>query len=453
TASATTGATTGSAADVAPSDPAATTPLATGAVQTGTLPTTPSTSPIPSSTTPAATTPAGGIADPPAVRGAATPVSQIKGWIPNDHIGAVPWTALQWNFVAKYGVNASEAWETLRKRGAKYEGGKGVRVAVVDSGVAYRNQGVYRASPDLPASRILAGYDFVDDDRFPDDQSGHGTHVASTIAGADDNDAGLTGLAYNAEILPVRVLDDKDQGDVVAIARGIRYAARHPAQILNISIDFPVGITETDIPEVMSAIAYARHKGVLMIASSGNNGGNRIALPARSSSVLAVGATTVRGCRSVYSNAGPELDIAAPGGGQDHAGERGCHPNRTGPPIAQVTILDPADPKDSPDPSQLGVPLDYVGTSMAAGHVTGVAALVAASGILGTRPSANLLAAYLVRSTRDLGPRGRDNRYGAGLIDAEAAVSRSARTTTALRGARRAANAATAHRQTALPVL
>jgi serine protease len=418
-------------------------PTAAASVDTGPLQTTPAdTTPVP--TSPASTTP---VATPAPVPEASTPATALKGFIPNDHVGDQSWAALQWNFIGAYGVNASEAWQTLRNRGAQYAGGRGVRVAVVDSGVAYRTRGGYVASPDLPANRILQGYDFVDDDRFPDDRSGHGTHVASTIAAATNNDAGLTGLAYEADILPVRVLDESDEGDVISIARGIRYAVRHHAEMMNLSIDFPVSATAEDIPEVMDAIEYARSKGVLVIASSGNDGTGEVALPARSNSVLSVGATTVRGCRSTFSNSGAALDLMAPGGGTDHRGEMAvrCKPGAQGPPIAQVTLL------RAGEPSQLGVPLDYVGTSMAAAHVTGIAALVYASGVLGKHPSANLLAAYLVRSTRDLGPKGRDDKYGAGLIDAQAAVNRTT-SRAAVRGARRAVAHAASVKSKALPV-
>lgn len=307
--------------------------------------------------------------------------------------------------------------------------------------------GAFRRSPDIDPRRIVAGYDFVDQDRFPDDESGHGTHVSSTIAAATDNATGLTGLAYRSEILPIRVLDDRDSGDVLAIARGIRYAIRRDADLINLSVDFPVTTTAADIPEVIDAVDDARRAGILVIASSGNDGTSRIAYPARAASVLAVGATTARGCRSAFSNAGEELALVGPGGGTDHPGEKKgrCAPGQPGPPIAQVTLMRPGATTD------LGVPLDYFGTSMAAAHVTGVAALVLGSRIIGRHPSPELLAAYLVRATRDLGPSGRDRDYGAGLIDAREAVSRTG-SGARVRGAKRAvATAARKHRR-ALPI-
>ena len=345
--------------------------------------------------------------------------TKLKGFIPNDHVGVIPWTQLQWNFIGPYGVGASVAWQQLRDHGAHNDIGRGTVVAVVDSGVAYRTRGRYVQSPDLPPGSVLKGWDFVDNDRFPDDLSGHGTHVASTIAARVNNDAGLTGLAYDAKILPVRVLNADDEGDVFSIARGIRYATRKGAKIINLSVDFPPGLQPSDLPEVMSAVKAAYKAGVLVVSSAGNEGRNRVSLPARSRYVLSVGATTADGCRAAYSNSGPDLDLVAPGGGKDHRdpSDARCVPNQPGPSIAQITLL------QQNDPSSLGLPLDYIGTSMAAAHVSGVAALVRSSGILGKNPSPALMIAFLEQTARDLGKRGRDNQYGYGLVDAAAATN------------------------------
>jgi serine protease len=422
-------------------------------------------------TTAATTTPATPVPTlPPATPSPATPTFSVPasasipppkglaGWLPTDHIGPINWAALQWNFVGPYGIDAPQAWATLRTRSPQLAGGATVKIAVIDSGIAYRDSGIFRRSPDVDTLRLLPGYDFVDLDRYPDDISGHGTHVAATIAASTDDGVGLTGLAYRAEILPIRVLDydpkaKSDSGDVLTIARGIRYAIRRKVDLINLSIDFELGrnsaddTTAADIPEVMSALDAARRAGILVIASSGNDGYDRVAYPARAASVMAVGATTANGCRSTYSNAGPELALVAPGGGRDHAKEVGplCRPKRSGPPIAQVTLMKPLQTMN------LGVPLDFQGTSMAAAHVTGIAALVLGSEIIGRHPSPELLSAYLVRTTRDLGKKGRDTHYGAGLINAQEAVSRKGLRVN-LRSARRAVNAAKRKHQDGLPI-
>ena len=119
---------------------------------------------------------------------------------------------------ARSAINAPAAWDNVARAGRL--GGTGVTVAVLDTGVAYSDHGRFTRSPDLRGNRFVRGYDFVDDDRTPHDENGHGTHVASTIAESNDNGIGVTGLAFGAKIMPVRVLDRWGEGDSAAIARG-----------------------------------------------------------------------------------------------------------------------------------------------------------------------------------------------------------------------------------------
>src|SRR5690349_1586159 len=115
------------------------------------------------------------------------------------------WGQTQWDLTGPYGVDAPNAWGLAAASGAP--GGRGVTVAVLDTGLAYENRGRYRKAPDL-SRRNLSRYrfDFVDNDRHPDDENGHGTHVSMTIAEATNNGIALTGLAYNAKLMPLRVL-------------------------------------------------------------------------------------------------------------------------------------------------------------------------------------------------------------------------------------------------------
>jgi serine protease len=326
------------------------------------------------------------------------------------------WTQLQWNFVGPYGVNAAHAWGNLIAAGAP--GGAGVTVAVLDTGVAYPDQGASRSgSPDLSLSRFVPGYDFVDDDPIPYDQNGHGTHVASTIAEQTGNGYGLTGLAYGVKIMPVRVLDRAGAGDAVTIARGVRFAVDHGAKVINLSLNFDGSVNAGQIRGLLAALAYAHRRGRLIVAGAGNTGNRSVAYPALGPHVLAVGATTDDGCLASYSNHGDGLDLVAPGGGSDAnlPDDPLCRAGRRGLPIYQIT-------QAGPHLNSFDI-TGYMGTSMAAPQVSATAALVVASGVIGDDPSAAAIEARLELTARDLGRPGYDTRYGWGLLDAATATS------------------------------
>ena len=353
----------------------------------------------------------------------ATPnlIARVSGYAPNDPgpPGGVPggWQTVQWNFSRDFGVNAPDAWDRLNAVGRP--GGLGVKVAVLDTGVAYASRRGYRRSPDL-LNRFVKGFDFVDGDPYPDDLNGHGTHVASTIAETTGNGYGLTGLAYGTRIMPVRVLDRSGTGDSVAISAGIRYAARRGAKVINLSFEFDSSVTRGQIPDILDALRYARRKGALVIGASGNFSARAVAYPARASHVLSVGATTEHVCQADYSNSGSALDIAGPGGGLDAdiPGDPNCRPGLepVGRDIYQVTYTNRS-------VRSFGQPSGYVGTSMAAPHVSATAALIIASGVIGAKPTPAQVEARLKATARDLGTPGRDPRYGWGLVDAARAVT------------------------------
>ncbi len=356
----------------------------------------------------------------PGVHAAAPNMLARTAFEPNDPgpVNGPPrgWQLVQWNFLAgPAGVNAPAAWDVMRALGKP--GGKGVVVAVLDTGVAYRDYRRFRASPDLQPP-LRAGYDFVDGNRFPVDRNGHGTHVASTISESVDNGVGLTGLAYGATLMPVRVLDRYGEGDSVAIAMGIRYAVRHGADVINMSFEFTPQATAASIPSIISALRYARRKGVLVVAASGNEGVSRPSYPARATGVVSVGATTEHACLARYSNRGTGLDLVGPGGGQDarFSDDPNCRPaERAGRDIMQMTFTSSV--------RRFGLPSGYEGTSMATPHVSAVAALVIASGVLGKDPSPKALERRLESTTLDLGTPGYDSRYGWGRVDALQALT------------------------------
>jgi serine protease len=329
------------------------------------------------------------------------------------------WVALQWNFlpwegtgtaslpVSAGGIDAIGAWRNLARAGRR--GAQGITVAVLDTGVAYRNFGAgYRRSPDFASGQFTSGFDFVDGDRLPLDQNGHGTHIAGTIAEKTNNGIGLVGLAYRAKLMPVRVLDRHGSGEADDIARCIRFAVAHGADVINMSFNFGCG---KSVPGIDQELRDAYREGVVTVASIGNLGSEAcVSPPATGPHTIGVGGTTEGGCLGSYSLLpGDGVDVLAPGGGLPISG---C-PSVSNRSIYQVTMR-------GGNPRRFGEPGSYIGTSMAAAHVSGVAAMVLASGLIpqnaSPRGKVNRLIRRLRKTARDLGlPR---ERQGAGLIDA-----------------------------------
>lgn len=333
------------------------------------------------------------------------------------------WVSLQWNFlpwdgigtaalpVSPGGIDAVGAWQHLAEAGRV--GARDITVAVLDTGIAYRNLGPrFRRSPDFSSDQFVAGYDFVSHDSVPLDENGHGTHVAGTIAEKTDNGIGLVGLAYRAKLMPVRVLDRNGSGQADDIARGIHFAVAHGADVINMSFNFGCG---KSVPGIDAELRNAYRKGVVTVASIGNLGSEAcVSPPATSPHTIGVGGATEGGCLGSYSLLpGKGVDVLAPGGGSPVSG---C-PSVSSRPIYQVTLKDG-------NPRRFGEPGSYIGTSMAAAHVSGVAAMILASGVLGKNLSpegtVNRLTRRLRETARDLGLA--PAHQGAGLIDAGAAT-------------------------------
>jgi serine protease len=348
-------------------------------------------------------------------------VAHAAEFIPNDPgrlTVAGGWQQLQWNFTGPNSVNAPAAWDLARSDGAP--GGRGAVVAVLDSGVAYENYRRFKRAPDLYAGRFVDGYDWVDRDRHPDDEESHGTHVTGTIAQKTNNRSGVTGLSYGVSIMPLRVLDRDGNGNGSDIARAIRYATKHGADVINMSVEFNASETARDIPDVIAAIRYAQRKGVVLVAASGNEGISKVAYPARATEVISVGATTASGCLADYSNAGRGLDVVAPGGGQDAPldedpyDQAHCDPNNPDRRIFQETLWG--------DVGHFRL-VGFEGTSFASPHVSAIAALLIATKRLGSNPSPAAIRRRIMDTARDIGPTGYDANYGAGLVDAAAALA------------------------------
>jgi serine protease len=329
------------------------------------------------------------------------------------------WVSLQWNFLpwegaatptlptSPGGIDVVGAWQNLIA--AKRQGARGVTIAVLDTGIAYRAHGSrFRRSPDFSSNQFVPGHDFVDGDRLPLDENGHGTHVAGTIAEKTDNRLGLTGLAYSAKLIPVRVLDRHGSGEADDIAQGIRFAVSHGADVINMSFNFGCG---KKVPSIDDELRNAYREGVVTVASVGNLGSEAcVSPPATGPHAIGVGGTTEGGCLGGYSLLpGEGVDLLAPGGGFPVVD---C-PSVSSRSIYQVTLK-------GGNPRRFGEPGSYVGTSMAAAHVSGLAAMVLAAGVLkqGLSPRGTVKGVVRrLRSTaRDLGLP--PNIQGAGLIDA-----------------------------------
>lgn len=301
------------------------------------------------------------------------------------------------------GINAEPAWDIST--------GSGVTVAVLDTGVAYEDYtevwGMrYYKAPDLAGTSFVPGYDFVSNDAHPNDDNGHGTHVTGTIAQSTNNGMGVAGVAFMASIMPVKVLNGNGSGTYADIADGIYFAADNGAKVINLSLGGP---NPSSILE--DALAYAYGKGVTIVAASGNdgNGLNRPMYPAAYDSyVIAVGATRYDETRSSYSNTGSYVDMAAPGG--DLRVDQNSDGYGDG--ILQQTFNPYTKRK-----SDFGYWF-LQGTSMAAPHVSGVAALVIANGTTGP----DQVRDRLESTAEDKGVPFRDDEYGWGIVDAFAAL-------------------------------
>ena len=313
-------------------------------------------------------------------------------YVPNDTY----YSPYQWNFdnSTNGGIHMENAWDIAT--------GTGATVAVVDTGVAYENYRTFAKAPDLNASSFVPGFDFINNDNHPNDDEGHGTHVAGTIAGSTGNNSGVAGIAFGARVMPVKVLDRNGSGPYSAVANGIRFAADNGAKVINLSLGGP-----SPSATLEDALAYAYSKGVTIVAAAGNDSTNVLSYPAAYNNyVIAVGATRFDRTKSSYSNYGPGIDIVAPGGDTsvDQNGDG------YGDGILQQTF--------GSTPTNFGYYF-YQGTSMATPHVAGVATL-----ILSKNPNSSPsdVRAIIEGSADDLGASGYDQTYGYGLLDAAQAL-------------------------------
>jgi len=355
--------------------------------------------------------------------------------VPND----TQYASRQWNFSL---LDMPRAWDINA-------GGAGITVAVIDTGLTSVNatysfktwngtaivtaQMPFAISPDMDAARITGGRDFVFWNGPVLDSDGHGTHVSGTVAQTTNNNLGYAGVAYNAKVMPLKAClsfwdiqvlranagiagyPSLDSGGcpTSAIVAAIHYAADNGAKVINLSL----GGTEPSSAD-REAITYATSRGVFVAIAAGNEfeEGNPAMFPASYAlsvqGAMAVGAVGRSSQRAHYSTTGNFVEIAAPGGDSRDGGAAGA--------IYQAGIF-----VSDYNPATVIFPrfdryadTALQGTSMASPHVAGLAALLMSQGV--TVPAA--VEALISATAKDLGDKGRDNSFGAGLIQPRIAL-------------------------------
>jgi serine protease len=292
--------------------------------------------------------------------------------------------------------------------------GKGVKIAIVDSGVDLTH-------PDLK-SKLLPGKDLVRKANGltgpgcpgPQDEHGHGTHVAGIAAAITNNRIGIAGTAPGAKIIPVRVIDAHGTGEISAVNAGIRWAADHGAKVINLSLGGDtaiVGELDGSALDTEKAVAYAYAKGAVVVAAAGNESSPLCDYPAASKYAVCVAATDSSGLPASYSNLpaapGGTVALRAPGGD----GSGACESD------ADIwSTIWPGSTYDTRCGRGIRGYETLAGTSMAAPFVSGVAALLAGKGL----KAPQILQCLKTRSSNN---GTYEPIYGYGIVDASAALA------------------------------
>lgn len=291
---------------------------------------------------------------------------------PNDPLAANQYA------IDQHGM--ADAW-------AKSEG-DGVVIAIVDTGIDLDH-------PDL-ADRIVPGHDWIDDDDIPNDENGHGTHVAGSAAAIGNNDIGVIGMAPKSSIMPLRVLGPKGSGNSEDIAEAIRWAADNGADVINLSLGGSsdlLGRMYNKVDPTNEAIEYADGKGVVVVAAAGNDDTFLTAYNPETP-VLVVNATNEVGETARFSNFGDPRAVSA----------AGARILSTAPTYPTTIWKDGSDGYESLD-----------GTSMASPHVAGMAALLVGAGV---RSPAQIRDRLVDTASNP----DNDPLLGAGIVQADRAV-------------------------------
>ncbi|MFD0672049.1 S8 family peptidase [Cohnella sp. GCM10027633] len=281
--------------------------------------------------------------------------------VPNDTL----YSEYQWNLPK---IMTESGWNVTK-------GSDEIVVAVIDTGVQSDH-------PDL-AGRLVEGVNVVDPSSPPEDDVGHGTHVAGIISAEVNNGEGVAGMTWYTKIMPVKALDSSGAGSTYSVAEGVIWATDHGADIINMSLG-----NYAQAEFLHDALKYAYDRGVVLVAASGNDNTDRPGFPAAYPEVLAVAATDPDESRAEYSNYGEYIDIAAPG--------------------TQI-------PSTYPGSRYAALS----GTSMACPHVAALASLVRS---VNPQLTNEEVMDVLRRTAKDLGPGGKDDEFGYGQIDVRSAL-------------------------------
>lgn len=304
-------------------------------------------------------------------------ISGVQAVEPEQWVSAADTIPNDPGYVNQHGlpaIRAPQGWDLAT-------GSSSVVIAVVDSGVDYGHA-------DL-AGKLTAGHNFIACPNsvppcpfLPQDDNGHGTHVAGIAAALTNNNTGVAGVSWGAQVMPVKVLNSSGNGSYENVAAGIVWAVDHGAQVINLSLG---GINPSAALE--SAVLYAYGHNTLLVASTGNQGSPNVLYPARYPQVVAVGASNMNNLPASFSNYGPEVDLAAPGEN-----------------IYSLWIGNSYQIRS--------------GTSMSAPFVSGLAAV-----LFGYISGADAVRSVIEATALDIGPVGWDNYSGAGLIQMDAALA------------------------------
>ena len=309
-------------------------------------------------------------------------------FIPND-----PFYPRQWHFPP---IQAPAAWEITH--------GGGVTVAIVDSGIS--------KGTDLTCHSFVHDYNAITDQSGPgsaDDDYGHGTHVAGTVAQCTNNALGVAGVAFGARLMPVKVLDSNGTGYTGNVAQGIDWARTHNADVINLSLAGPCngqGWPDCSFPIVNDAIKAAADDDIFIVAAAGNLNQSSVGTPANHPDAVAVAAVDYSLNRAPYSNRGSALSVSAPGG--DLTRDENNDGYADG--VLQQTF----------DNHGAWGYWFYEGTSMASPHVAGAAAMLRALFPQATRQQ---IQSALETTALDRGAPGFDTDYGYGVIQIADAIN------------------------------